>query len=140
LEGFLFTFGPFLLLGGTALVATPVLRPLGPNLSGSLVPLGLLVAQMAMAPLAWALIWAAPNEASFDGTTVCPKIDSGSTFEIALNGLFFGSCVVGGLALAARYAADRPKLRGTTLFALLVLVAPLGIAAGVAYDLFCGAA
>ena len=129
-----------LLLGGTALVATPVLRPLGPNLSGSPVPLGLLVAQIAMAPLAWALIWAAPNERSFVGTGACPEIDSGSAYEIALNGLLFGSCVVGGLALAATYAADRPSLGRTTLFALLVLLAPLGIAAGAAYDLFCGAA
>jgi hypothetical protein len=138
-NGLLITFGPLLLLAVTALVATPILRPVGPDLSGSAVPLGLLIGQIAMAPLAWALIWAAPNERSIDGASACPAIGSGSAIEITLYGLFFGSCVVGGFALAATYAADRPELRRTTLFALIVLLAPFGIAAGLAYDIVCAA-
>lgn len=138
LNGLLITFGPLLLLGITALVATQILRAQGTDLSGSPIPLGLLLLQMAMAPVAWTLIWAAPNQQSFDGASACPEIDSGSALEIALYALFFGSCMVGGLALAATYAADRPRLGRTTLFALIVLVAPFGIAVGVAYDALCG--
>lgn len=134
----LITFGPLLLLGITALVATPLLRTHRPDLSGSPIPVGLLLLQMAMAPVAWGVIWAAPNQPRSDGASACPEIDPGSALEIALYVLFFGSCMVGGLVLAATYVADRPRLGRTTLFALIGLVAPFGIAVGVAYDALCG--
>jgi hypothetical protein len=134
----LITFGPLVLFGVTALVATPIMRPLGPDLSGSRVPIGLLAAQVALAPLAWGLVWAAPNEQTVAGSS-CPQIESGSTLEIALYVLFSASCMLGGLALAATYAADRPRLGRSFLFALIALLAAFGIAATAAYDVLCGA-
>ena len=49
--------------------------------------------------------------------------------------LFFGSCVVGGIAVAAQpsTAAARPAV-----CAVIVLVAPFGIVVAAAYDVLCG--
>jgi hypothetical protein len=51
--------------------------------------------------------------------------------------LFFASCVVGGLAVAAAYAADRPRLTKAAWFALVALVAPFGIVVAAVYTALC---
>ena len=96
------------------------------------------MAQLAMAPASWLLVWAAPDERPFGGTGTCPDIDPGSAFATVLMVLFFGSCVVGGIAVAAAYAVDRPRLARPAVFAVIVLVAPFGIVLAAAYDVLCG--
>lgn len=124
-------------MAASALVATPLLLQMDAHV-GRRVPLGLLVTQIALAPVSWLLVWAAPDEPRFDGNGTCPDIDPGSALETLLTVLFFGSCVVGGLAVAAAYAADRPRLGRPILFALFVLAAPFGIVVALAYDTLCG--
>jgi hypothetical protein len=121
----------------SVLVAAPLMRPRGAQLRRYRVPLGLLLLQISMAPVAWLLVWAAPDEETFDGT-ICPDIASGSAREAVLVALFFGSWVVGGLAVAAAYAVYRPRLTRPALFAVATLAAPFGIVVAAVYDALCG--
>ena len=138
MSGWLYIVGPLLVAVTVTLVAIPRLAAFAPQLRRTHAPLWLLLAQVTLAPLSWAVIWAAPDERGFEATETCPDIDPGSAIATTLIVLFFGSGMVGGLAVAAAYVTNRANLARPALFALVALLAPFGIVIGAVYDALCG--
>jgi hypothetical protein len=95
-----------------------------------------LITQIAMAPVAWVLTWATSKEPTLGGN-ICPDIDPGSALESVMLVLFFGSFVVGGIAVVGAYRTYRPRLTQPIVFAIIALFAPFGILAALVYDVLC---
>lgn len=134
----LVALAPVLITAATAAIAAPILWSQGDVLRQSWIPGGLLAAQCAMVPLTWVVLWVAPDAEGFNEAethTTCPTLDG--AWAVPPLTLYFGSSIVGGVAVAAALAASRSAGRplgyaAATVAATYVIGIKLLLAA------FCG--
>jgi hypothetical protein len=118
---------PVVVITLAAFFAAAVLSPHRARLKSARVPGLLLTAQLALIPLSWLLIRAAPERPDNDagGAATCPDVETWTaTFYI----LVFGSSLLGGLTIGSAYAGDRPEKERAIGFAVFAVVAPYVIA------------
>lgn len=128
---------PVVVMASTALIAGAVLGPYRDRLKPARVSGLLLTAQVALIPISWLLIRAAPrrpdNDAGFGAT--CPDTEAWTgTFYL----LLLGSCLLGGVAVGAAYAADRPEKDRTIGYAVVAVVVPYVVAGMWIVGALCG--
>jgi hypothetical protein len=128
--------GPVALCGAAALIGYAVMADRSERVRESRLPLKLLLVAAAMAPLAWILVRAAPEELDYNSGGMCPAVDDG-LWSYVFFALYLGSAVVGGVALAASLVSA-PSLKKPAGFLLVALGVPYAIGFMFLVAAFCG--
>ena len=118
---------PLVVTALTALIAAAVLGTYRTRLKLGRISGLLLAGQIALVPISWLLIRAAPERPDNDegGGATCPDAEAWTgTFYMVL----FGSCLLGGGAVGGAYAADRPDAGRAVGFAVFAAVVPYVVA------------
>ena len=126
---------PLLLCGTAAAIGYLVMARHAERLRASPLSFELLLATLVLAPLTWILVKVAPEESDVNGGA-CPIVDEGLWGALFLV-LYFGSAVVGGLALAASLVSSS-SLRKPAGVLLAALGMPYLIGIMVLFAAFCG--